>query len=223
MIFLLDDVLTPEELNFTTSALATADFIDGKTTAGWHAKLVKHNTQLAHESTHAKDLQELIKTALKRNALFQMAVQPRLIHSVLFSRYELGMSYGRHTDNALMGGQQFLRSDVSFTLFLNAPSTYAGGELVIEHFDEEKTYKLEAGSMIIYPSSTLHRVDEVTEGTRLVVVGWVQSLIRDPHEREILFDLDTVRRAIFAKEGKTPEFDLISKSHANLMRKWVDL
>ncbi|HBB35309.1 MAG TPA: Fe2+-dependent dioxygenase [Cyanobacteria bacterium UBA8803] len=222
MIVRVDGVLTPEELNTIVSTLDGADFIDGKTTAGWHAKLVKNNTQLKSQVPYAQDLRELVKAALIRNTLFQASVQPKFIHSILFSRYEKGMSYGTHVDNALMGDQQFLRSDVSFTLFLNSPSSYEGGELVIEATDDERTYKLEAGSMIIYPSSTLHRVEPVTDGVRLVAVGWIQSLVRDPQEREILFDLDTVRRSIFAKEGKTIEFDLLSKCYANLLRKWVD-
>jgi PKHD-type hydroxylase len=178
--------------------------------------------QLQREATYAKDLRELVETALRRNALFQSAIQPKIIHSVLFSRYETGMSYGRHVDNALMGNQAFLRSDVSFTLFLSSPSTYEGGELIIEYSDGDRTYKLEAGSMIVYPSSTLHQVETVTEGVRLAAVGWVQSLVRDANEREILFDLDTARRSIFAKEGKTIEFDLISKSYVNLLRKWAE-
>jgi PKHD-type hydroxylase len=99
---------------------------------------------------------------------------------------------------------------------------YEGGELVIESSDGDRTYKLEAGSAIVYPSSTLHQVEPVTEGVRLAAVGWIQSLVRDPNEREILFDLDTTRRSIFAKEGKTIEFDLISKSYANLLRKWAE-
>lgn len=222
MIFSIDEVLTPEELKFIVESLDTADFVDGQTTAGWHAKFVKNNMQLKGEATYAKDLRELIKSALKRNALFQSAVQPKIIHSMLFSRYETGMSYGRHVDNALMGNQEFWRSDVSFTVFLSSPSTYEGGELVIECTDGDRTYKLDVGSMIVYPSSTLHRVEPVTQGVRLAAVGWVQSLVRDPNEREILFDLDTARRSIFAKEGKTIEFDLISKSYANLLRKWAE-
>ena len=222
MIFSIDHVLTSEELKFLVESLEQADFVDGKTTAGWHAKFVKNNMQLNSEATYASDLRELVKTALKRNALFQSALQPKIIHSMLFSRYEKGMSYGRHVDNALMGNQEFLRSDVSFTLFLSSPSTYKGGELVIESSDGDRTYKLEAGSAIVYPSSTLHQVEPVTEGVRLAAVGWVQSLVRDPNEREILFDLDTTRRSIFAKEGKTIEFDLISKSYANLLRKWAE-
>lgn len=222
MIFSLDNVLTSEELQLIVETLDQADFVKGKTTAGWHAKLVKDNMQLKGEATYAKQLREQVKSALKRNALFQSAIQPKSIHTILFSRYEKGMSYGTHVDNALMGDREFWRSDVSFTLFLSSPSTYEGGELVIECSDGDRTYKLEAGSMIVYPSSTLHRVEEVTAGVRLATVGWVQSLIRDPNERELLFDLDTARRSIFAREGKTLEFDLISKSYANLLRKWAE-
>ncbi len=222
MIFGINEVLTPEELKLIIESLDKADFVDGKTTAGWHAKFVKNNRQLNRQASCFKDLHELVKSALKRNTLFQSAAQPKIIHSIVFSRYEKGMSYGRHVDNAFMGNQEFWRSDVSFTLFLSSPASYQGGELVIECSDDERIYKLEAGSMIVYPSSTLHRVEPVIEGVRLAVVGWVQSLIRDPNEREILFDLDTARRSIFAKEGKTIEFDLLSKSYANLLRKWGD-
>ena len=222
MILSIDNVLSPEELQLIVETLEEADFVEGKTTAGWHAKLVKDNLQLKSEATYAQQLRERVKSALKRNALFQSAIQPKQIHTILFSRYEKGMSYGTHVDNALMGDREFWRSDVSFTLFLSSPSTYEGGELVIEGSDGDRTYKLEAGSMIVYPSSTLHRVEEVTAGVRLATVGWVQSLIRDPNERELLFDLDTARRSIFAREGKTIEFDLISKSYANLLRKWAE-
>ena len=222
MIFAINEVLTPEELKLIIESLEHADFVDGKTTAGWHAKFVKNNMQLNSKVSYFNDLREIIKTTLKRNALFQCAVQPKIIHSILFSRYEKGMFYGMHVDNAFMGNQDFWRSDVSFTLFLSSPSTYEGGELVIECTDNECTYKLEAGSMIVYPSSTLHRVETVTQGVRLAAVGWVQSLVRDPNEREILFDLDTARRSIFAKEGKSIEFDLLSKSYTNLLRKWAN-
>lgn len=223
MIFSIAKVLTPEELNLITERLEVTDFVDGKTTAGWHAKVVKHNTQLANQATYAQDLKDIVKKALWRNQLFQVAVQPKVIHSMLFSRYEAGMSYGRHVDNALMGSQNKLRSDVSLTVFLSAPSTYGGGELVLETIEREQSVKLEAGDAIVYPSSFLHRVEPVTEGVRLVAVAWVQSLVRDPNEREILFDLDTARRAIFHKDGKTTEFDLISKSYSNLLRKWADV
>lgn len=220
MIFKIPEVLTVEEWEQIRSLLEQGEFIDGQLTAGWHAKLVKTNEQLSSSSV-TQELEQKVKDALYRNSLFQCAVRPRLIHSLLFSRYQVGMSYGTHTDNALMGSD-FRRSDVSFTLFLNGPGEYEGGELVIEGADDEKSYKLEERSALVYPSSTLHRVETVTQGTRLVVVGWVQSLVRDASQREILFDLDTARRSIFSQQGKTPEFDLISKSLANLLRKWAE-
>jgi PKHD-type hydroxylase len=220
MIFAVDNLLTLDELKFIVTTLEIAEFVDGKVTAGWYAKSVKNNTQLDRKDNSASQLQEIIKTALKRNFIFQLAVQPKAIHSILFSRYDRGMSYGKHCDNAFMGKEQFLRSDVSFSVFLNSPQEYEGGELVIEKDGNENRYKLDAGSAIVYPASTLHEVTSVTSGFRLVAVGWVQSLVRDPNDREILFDLDTVRRSIYAKEGKTVEFDLLAKTYANLLRKW---
>lgn len=222
MIFPIENVLSIEELKYIVDSLTEAEFVDGKNTAGWSAKLVKNNTQLEAGSERGEELREMVIGALKRNPLFEVAIRPRYIHSVMFSRYEPGMYYGPHVDNAFLGGKDLKRSDVSFTLFLASPSSYTGGELVIEYGDGERAYKLEAGSAIVYPSTFLHRVETVTEGARLAAVGWVQSLIRDANDRELLFDLDTARRSIFTKEGKTIEFDLLSKCHSNLLRKWSD-
>lgn len=223
MILCIGNVLSTTELNLITSKLEGAEFIDGKTTAGWHARLVKHNTQLPANSPVLKELRGIVNAALRRNALFEMAARPRVIRPFLFSRYDVGMSYDRHVDNAVMGEQDMMRSDLSATLFLNDPAEYDGGSLVIETTQGEQAYKLDAGSMILYPSTTLHWVEPIHQGTRLAAVTWIQSLVRDPGDREILFDLDTARRAIFEQYGKTPEFDLISKSHANLLRKWVEI
>lgn len=223
MIFTIPEVLTPDELKEISSSLEGGEFVDGKLTAGWNAKLVKNNQQLKKKTPLGTQLTQQVKSALNRNKLFQTAIRPKSIHSLLFSRYDQGMSYGRHVDNAIMRTNGMWRTDISFTLFLNSPEEYKGGELTIEGADAEKSYKLDAGAAIIYPSTSLHRVNEVTEGSRLVAVGWVQSLIRNSSDREILFDLETARRVIFAKDGKTPEFDLISKSVANLLRKWVDV
>ncbi|MEM7794632.1 MAG: Fe2+-dependent dioxygenase [Cyanobacteria bacterium P01_C01_bin.118] len=217
MLFQIPDVLSGDELTQLSKDLTKAEFIDGKTTAGWYAKQVKNNQQLKRGNTSA--LESTVKTALTRHPLFQVAVRPKQVHNLRFSRYGVGMSYGTHADNAMMGGY---RSDVSFTLFLSDPSDYQGGELVIEAADDEQAYKLSAGHAIVYPSSSLHRVNEVTEGERLVVVGWVQSLVRDPAQRELLFDIDTVRRSLFAQQGKTTEFDLLSKSVSNLLRRWAE-
>ena len=223
MIFSIPNVLTLQEVDKITKSLAEGEFVDGKLTAGWHAKLVKNNQPLKSQTTLGKQLTEQIKSALHRNSLFQTAVRPRAIHSVLLSRYDVDMAYDRHVDNAVMNNSRMWRTDVSFTLFLSSPKDYEGGELVIESADDEKAYKLESGCALFYPSTSLHRVNPVKKGTRLVAVGWVQSLIRDQGDREILFDLETARRVIFTRDGKTAEFDLISKSIANLIRKWADL
>lgn len=223
MIISIANVLSAEELATIEAQLAGATFIDGQATAGWHAKLVKHNTQLASTDPAFGPLRTLVQQALWRNPLFQMAALPKAIGPILFSRYETGMAYGSHVDNAFMGSDPKIRSDLSLTLFLRSPETYDGGELVIETTNGEETFKLAAGAMVLYPSSTLHRVEAIAHGVRLVAVTWIQSLVKDPAERELLFDLDTARQSLFAKTGKTPEFDLIAKTHANLLRKWGEL
>ena len=136
MLFQIPEVLSTTELTQIREALATAEFVDGKATAGWYAKQVKHNQQL--KQGVGQPLESVVKAALNRHPLFQVAVRPKQVHSLRFSRYGEGMSYGTHADNAMMGSY---RSDVSFTLFLSAPADYAGGELVIEGADDEKAYK----------------------------------------------------------------------------------
>lgn len=219
MLFQIPNVLSREVLTDWRDRLQQTSFSDGKLTAGWHAKAVKTNEQLAANHEIGQQIKTVVRETLLHHPLFQAAVRPQSVHSLLVSRYGVGMSYGRHVDNALMNGQ---RTDASFTVFLSEPSAYDGGDLVIEGADREQSYKLEAGSAIVYPSTTLHRVEPVTQGERLVVVGWVQSRIRDAAKREILFDLDTAQRSLFAREGKTPEFDLIAKSQTNLLRRWLD-
>lgn len=216
MIICIADVLESEELAAARHTLAQAKFLDGRATAGWHAALVKHNTQ----SEPCEALQSLVLRALERSVLFQLAVRPRKVRTPLFSRYHPGMEYGLHVDDALMDSD--LRTDVAFTLFLSDPAAYEGGELVVDSAAGEQSYKLSAGSLIAYPASTLHRVAPVRSGERLACVSWVQSHVRDPARRELLFDLDTARRKLFEREGKSGEFDLLSKSVSNLLRMWAD-
>ncbi|MCF2970365.1 Fe2+-dependent dioxygenase [Synechococcus sp. Nb3U1] len=224
MILCIADVLSLVELNEIIELLSQADFMDGKITAGWNAKLVKNNMQLPKGSSQGQRVQEIITAALARSSLFQLAARPKVIHPILVSRYQRGMFYGIHTDDGLMvTQQQVMRSDIAFTLFLSNPEDYEGGELTIESSEGERAYKLPAGAMVLYPASTLHRVASVTHGIRLAAVSWVQSLVRDPQEREILFDLETVRQQLFQKSGKTRQFDLLSKTYANLLRKWADI
>ena len=223
MIICMANILTSEELGSIIDRLKNAEFVDGKLTAGWYAQQVKNNYQLKNDAAPTQELRNLVNQALKRNSLFQIAARPKAIRPIMFSRYQSGMYYGTHIDNAIMGDEKLMRSDLSLTLFLSDPATYTGGELVIESTQGEQAFKLDAGSMVVYPTTTLHRVEPVTEGERLAAVTWVQSLVRDAHNREILFDLDTVRDTLFQKSGKTAEFDLLSKSIANLLRKWADV
>jgi len=215
----ISDILTRDDLLAVRDALKSARFADGRETAGFAARLVKDNRQ-AKASDHSLDaIRQLVADRLLASDLFRMAVRPKALTPLLFSRYQPGMKYGSHVDDALMQG---LRTDVSFTLFLEEPDSYDGGELVIETPAGEDAIKLPAGSLIAYPSTTLHRVAEVTRGQRDVVVGWARSFIRDAAQRELLFDLDTARRQIFSRDGKSAEFDLISKSLANLLRMWAE-
>lgn len=224
MILCIGDVLAGDALERVRGELEQVEFRDGRETAGWHARTVKRNTQASGRDHRVARLRDEVGTALEGHALFSMAARPHRITPVLFSRYEIGMEYGAHVDDAVMDSPRGrVRTDISFTLFLSDPESYDGGELVTDTTAGEQRYKLPAGSLVLYPSSTLHRVDPVTRGSRLAAVGWVQSQVRDPAQREILFDLDTARRQLFDREGKTGEFDAISKSLANLTRMWAQL
>jgi PKHD-type hydroxylase len=223
MILCIDNVLLPDECQHILAALESAEFVDGTLSAGWYAQTVKHNVQLQCHTEVSRSLQDIVNTAIRRHPLFQMAVRPKVIRPPLFSRYDVGMFYGTHADNALMGDDPPLRSDVSLTLFLSDPSSYEGGELTLDTSLGPQKFKLPIGSMLVYPATMLHWVEPVRAGVRLAAVTWVQSLVRDIGDREILFDLDTVRRVLFEKYGKTDEFDLLSKTHANLLRKWIEV
>lgn len=219
MILCIKGVLEGSTLAGFRSALAQGSFRDGRETAGWHARLTKHNEQADPQDGKLRAVAERIAERLRGHELFALAVRPKALAPVTISRYAQGASYGSHVDDALMGG---LRSDVSFTVFISAPQEYDGGELVLERPEGEQAFKLDAGDAVIYPSTSLHRVTPVERGTRLVAVGWAQSVVRQPERRELLFDLDTARRSLFAREGKSAEFDLLSKTLSNLLREWAE-
>jgi PKHD-type hydroxylase len=213
------NVLSPEETTAVRAALERARFVEGQATAGFAARTVKNNRQAAGDDRSLETIRKLVAERILGNELFRLAARPKALSPLLLSRYEHGMAYGSHVDDALMGG---MRSDVSFTLFLSDTANYDGGELIIESASGEEAFRLDAGSLIAYPATSLHRVGAVTRGARLAAVGWARSFVRDPAQRELLFDLDTARRQLFAREGKSTEFDLISKSFANLLRMWAD-
>ena len=219
MRFQLDGVLQSQALEELRDELLApqADWRPGHESAGWHARGVKHNRQLDRASPLHQRLAALVTESLEAHPLLQAAALPVRLHGLLFSRCGPGEGYGRHVDNAFMAGG---RADVSFTLFLQDPGAYSGGSLMLESPAGEEEVRLAAGSAIVYPSTLLHRVAPVTGGERLVAVGWIQSRVRDAERREILFDLDTARREIFQREGKSEVFDLISRSYSNLLRRW---
>lgn len=219
MQIVIADILKPEDLAAIRSTLDGVRFIDGRETAGFAARQVKDNRQADARDKSLDTAREMVAKRILENDLFRIAVRPKQLSPLLFSRYEPGMSYGSHVDDALMGG---MRTDVAFTLFLEDPERYDGGELVIESTGGDDAVKLPAGALIAYPATTLHHVAQVTRGRRQVVAGWARSFVRDASQRELLFDLDTARRSIYSRDGKSREFDLMSKSLANLMRMWAE-
>ncbi len=219
MILSIANVLSAAEAQEAAQSLSAARFEDGRRTAGRHAQIVKNNLQAAAEDAATKAIKALVADRLMANGVFLMAARPKRLSPILINRYDQGMSYGAHVDDALMGG---MRSDVSFTLFLSKPEDYDGGALVIDTTAGEERFKLDAGALVLYPATTLHRVEEVTRGTRLAAVGWVESYVRDAEKRALLFDLDSARHALFRDHGKTEAFDLLSKCAANLLRLWAE-
>jgi PKHD-type hydroxylase len=215
----IGNVLTAADLKTVREALKRARFVDGRATAGFAARKVKNNEQADSTDRSLDDVRKLVAERILGNEVFRLAVRPKALTPFLFARYEKDKNYGSHVDDALMGG---MRTDVSFTLFLSEPNSYSGGELVIESAAGEEAVKLAAGSLVAYSTTTLHRVAKVTRGERLVCTGWVRSFIRDAARRELLFDLDTARRRLFAREGKSADYDLLAKSAANLLRMWAE-
>lgn len=217
----LDSVLDETALARVREMLTGASWQAGADTAGWNARPVKANRQASHTAAA-----ELIEKALARHRLFQAAALPARMRPPLFSSYGPGMAYGNHVDNAVMGGGSLSTSrvDLAMTLFLSNSADYEGGVLELETHEGTSAYKLEAGQALLYPATMIHRVTEVESGERHAAIIWVQSLVRDAARREILFDLDTVRRRLWEKAmgAPSPEFDLLNKSYSNLLRAWAE-
>ena len=224
MIVCVPNVLTPEELRLLHDGLRGSSYVDGGATAGWSARGVKNNLQIDANSGGLSRLQAVVRDAFQRNGLLQAAILPAATTQVLFNRYEVGMEYGPHVDAPVMGSlASAVRTDVAITLFLSDPASYAGGELVAQTQGMAGQFKLDAGAAIAYPANSLHYVAPVTQGARYAAIVWVQSQVRDPARRELLWDLENAKRQIFAREGKSATFDAVSKSHANLLRMWAEV
>lgn len=219
MFLAIDDLLHAATVGAVREEAAGLAFEDGANTAGRFAREVKANDQAA--ASDARDaVLALVARALQGNALFAAAARPKAMTPLILSRYREGQTYGLHVDDALMGG---LRTDISFTVFLSDPDSYDGGALILEDSLEARAVKLAAGSVFLYPSTTLHRVEPVTRGERLAVVGWVQSRIRQADQREILFDLDKSIAELHATTGKSALFDTLCKTRSNLLRMWAEV
>ena len=217
MNYLTHQLLNPEELKLLNDTLNKENlpWEDGKKTAGNQASKVKHNLQLNKKSDISKKCAELISGKILSDYLIKSFTLPKKIHGTMFSKSTIGMKYGRHIDNSYMSSG---RADLSFTIFLNCKDSYEGGELLIENMNSEKQFKLNSGEILIYPSTYLHSVQEVTRGERFVCVGWIESYVKSIEEREYLFDLDAGAKGLLAKHGRSDELDLIFKSYSNLLR-----
>ena len=210
-------LLNFEELDLLRQNIEKKDlqWEDGKKTAGNHAAKVKNNLQLNREADISKKYARLISEKILSNNLIKSFALPKKIHGIMFAKSTKGMGYGRHIDNSYMSSG---RADLSFTIFLNNKDNYDGGELSIESINSEERFKLNAGEIIIYPSTYLHSVQEVTRGERFVCVGWIESYVKSIEEREYLFDLDAGAKGLLANYGRSDELDLIFKSYSNLLR-----
>lgn len=222
MSLILQAVLAPEDLERVRGELAAIGWSSGKRTAGAAARAVKENLQADGADPRAQALERFVVEALRRHPMFEIAARPARLSRLLFSRYEPGMTYGRHTDDALMGaGEDRLRTDLAFTLFLAERADYDGGELVIDSPLGEQAIALEAGDAILYPAGTIHHVAPVTRGARLAAVGWVESFVADAGRRELLFDLSVARVRLGEAGAPREELLRLDKAISNLLRMWA--
>jgi len=224
MLVVIPAVLGKAQLDQVRSLLKNGRFVDGRLSAGTRAREVKQNEELQSAATQMEQLNSIVMAALVQHPLYQAAAMPVRVATPFYARYTKGMRYGDHVDDPVMGppGGQY-RSDVSTTVFLNGPGDYEGGELVIRTGFGEQRFKPAAGDAIIYPSSSLHHVAEVTRGERLVAVTWTQSMVRDPGRREILYQLYQARESLQKNRPGETETTQVDHAYVNLMRQWAEL
>ncbi len=226
MILAIPDVLTAEQVSACRAKLEAADWIDGKATAGHQGAHVKNNLQLAPENPVAREVGQFILQALGRNPLFMSAALPLHILPPMFNRYSGGQNFGTHVDGsirAIPGTGHRLRTDLSCTLFFAGPEEYDGGELIIEDTYGIKSVKLPAGHRILYPSTSLHRVEPVTRGTRLCSFFWLQSMIRRDTHRTLLFEMDTAIQRFGTENATHPSVVQLTGVYHNLLREWAEM
>jgi len=221
MLSILKDVLQPAEAAEIRNQIAAFEFEDGRVTAGFRAKRVKFNEQLKRNQPDSNEIKQRILQALAKHPEFRTATFAKTVRPLLISRYKPGMSYGLHVDDPLMGKEKKERTDLAMTLFLSDPKDYQGGELRFHSPWGAQEVKLPAGSAVIYPASTLHRVLPVTSGERIAAVTWMESYLRDPAQREMMAEIDRIRRYLHDKDPDSDVSNLAFKVFANLMRMWA--
>jgi PKHD-type hydroxylase len=224
MLLTIPELLNPAQLDKIREILAGAEFVDGRLTAGFAAARVKRNLELKQDPERLQRLIRIIMASLAHNERFRFGALPHRVADPIVARYEPGMTYGDHVDDPIMGtsGPRF-RTDVSMTLFLNPPEAYEGGELTVRTPFGDRKVKLPAGDAVIYPSSSLHHVAEVTAGERLVALTWIQSYVRDAAQRELLYELNLARERLLKEAPGTETTGHVDRSYANLLRMWADL
>jgi len=224
MLLEIPDLLSSKKLSEIRELISSATFIDGKLSAGMFAQRVKHNEELPADAGQIQRLNNLVMNTLVQHPQFQNAALPHRVASPFYARYVKGQSYGDHIDDPVMGpvGQRY-RSDVSCTIFLSGPEEYEGGELTIRTPFGDQSVKLKAGHAIVYPSSSLHHVNEVISGERLVAVTWIQSLIRDAAKRELLYELNLAREKMMREKPDAEETKQVDHTYVNLVRMWSEV
>lgn len=226
MLLRVPEVLSPAELVRCRAIVEGADWADGKITAGTQSEQVKNNRQLAEDAEASRAARAIVLDALGRSALFITGALPKKTYPPLFNRYDgASNAFGNHIDNSVRTSPitgAWVRTDLSATLFLSEPSEYDGGELVIEDTFGSQSVKLAAGDLILYPASSVHRVEPVTRGCRLAAFFWVESMVRDDARRRLLFDLDMSILTLRQTDGDTPPVVKLTGCYHNLLRMWAD-
>jgi len=226
MLLAIPDILSAAQLGDARRILAAADWVDGKVTAGHQGARVKDNEQIPATHPAAQQIGGMILQSLGAHPLFMSAALPLHILPPMFNRYSGGQTFGTHVDGSIRtipATGQRIRTDLSCTLFLNDPADYDGGELIIEDTYGAKSVKLPAGHLILYPSTSLHRVTPVTRGTRLCSFFWLQSMIRDNAQRALLFDMDTAIQRLGAENATHPSVIQLTGVYHNLLRQWAEM
>jgi PKHD-type hydroxylase len=226
MLLQIPDVLTAAQVADARRLLDQAEWTDGRITAGHQSARAKYNQQLPAADPVAEQIGDVILTALQRHPLFIAAALPLRVFPPLFNRYEGGQSFGNHVDNAIRqiaGSGHRIRTDLSATLFLSAPEDYEGGELLIEDTYGVHSVKLPAGHLVLYPSTSLHRVEPVTRGARVASFFWIQSMVRDDGERTLLFDLDVAIQRVSQDLPDHPSTVQLTNVYHNLLRRWAEM